>query len=205
MIWFVAKPRQAFLPHPWKNSALSSGDFSGGLVGSKNRRNARMIIIICLSWSKNLKLLPLVSILKCFLWHLSIRAFLTCFRFGGWNHGGGWGYRDYDRWRQQDGMLCRYQLQDVSAHNSLFLSGLIHMVPKRIKCPDFGSLSSVNVGPSQTISLSSWTYWRFLVVFLLPHCRYHILFSKLWRIKIWNVAMYVLHNERAFFLFLIVS
>ena len=28
-------------------------------------------------------------------------------RFGGWHHGGGWGWNDYNRWRQQDGMLCR--------------------------------------------------------------------------------------------------
>ena len=28
-------------------------------------------------------------------------------RFGGWHHGGGWGWNDYNRWRQEDGMLCR--------------------------------------------------------------------------------------------------
>jgi len=28
-------------------------------------------------------------------------------RFGSYHHGGRWGYNDYDRWRQQDGMLCR--------------------------------------------------------------------------------------------------
>ena len=34
-------------------------------------------------------------------------------RFGGWHHGGGWGWNDYNRWRQQDGMLCRNN-QDCS-------------------------------------------------------------------------------------------
>ena len=28
-------------------------------------------------------------------------------RFGGWHHGGGWDWNDYNRWRQEDGMLCR--------------------------------------------------------------------------------------------------
>ena len=30
-------------------------------------------------------------------------------RFGHWGHGGGWGHRDYNRWREQDGMLCRWE------------------------------------------------------------------------------------------------
>jgi len=31
-------------------------------------------------------------------------------RFGGYHHGGHWGFNDYNRWRQQDGMLCRSTL-----------------------------------------------------------------------------------------------
>ena len=28
-------------------------------------------------------------------------------RFGHWGHGGGWGMREYNTWREKDGMLCR--------------------------------------------------------------------------------------------------
>ena len=32
----------------------------------------------------------------------------VCFlRFGHYSHGGHWGFNDYNRWREQDGMLCR--------------------------------------------------------------------------------------------------
>lgn len=31
-------------------------------------------------------------------------------RFGGYRHGGHWGFNDYNRWREQDGMLCRSSL-----------------------------------------------------------------------------------------------
>ena len=43
----------------------------------------------------------------------SIQYFLNhsyCTRFGGYHHGGHWGFNDYNRWRQQDGMLCRSTL-----------------------------------------------------------------------------------------------
>ena len=29
-------------------------------------------------------------------------------RFSSWGHHGGYGYQDWNRWRQDDGMLCRY-------------------------------------------------------------------------------------------------
>ena len=34
----------------------------------------------------------------------------VCPRFGGYRHGGHWGFNDYNRWREQDGMLCRSSL-----------------------------------------------------------------------------------------------
>ena len=44
----------------------------------------------------------------CFF-HFSYKLIFVTFlhRFGHWGHGGGWGMKEYNTWREKDGMLCR--------------------------------------------------------------------------------------------------
>ena len=44
---------------------------------------------------------------NCLLFSYKLIFVTFLHRFGHWGHGGGWGMREYNTWREKDGMLCR--------------------------------------------------------------------------------------------------
>jgi len=80
----------------WGSSSTSSRKNSGYGSGSSSRGGKK-------KWSRGVKTAAAVAGGA----YVGYQLGKFTGRFGHWGHGGGWGHRDYNRWREQDGMLCR--------------------------------------------------------------------------------------------------
>jgi len=114
----------------------SQPDFSGAkrwLGGSKITKSASKVK------AKNFKTVKKVALVAAGAYVGYKLAKLTS-KFGGYRHGGNWGFNDWDDWREADGMLCRtsndcqwvdrsMQCEDWEIRRTGFSSGWFGGVP----------------------------------------------------------------------------